>query len=341
MSQYIPTPEQFSQIVVQRSYKQMIELIDSGKVSVDYRKDTTGYTPLMIICSHYCHYDRTPNYSLGGHGYDAGAIKYLLDKGANPNACQYYPETTMGKSINFCSLPLSLVLHRYTHGEACESSLEIIKMLLTKGARPNPIQYFKDTHGSEFGGVNLTEYFKRDIYKSDDWYLAETVHNSNYGILTINVTKELLKYGCRKDTRHGANGCLTSLEVLQRCEKENRERFKLQQYKQHKDTVDKLINLLVNGVEYVEKLEADDERKRLADEAEKKRLADEADKKRLADEAEKKRLADIAERKRLADEAERKRLADEAERKKKEYEILIKERMLSNPLFAGFNFFFE
>ena len=109
--------------------------------------------------------------------------------------------------------------------------------------------------------------------------------------------------------------------------------------------------------------------KRIADEIERKRLFDIAEAKRIADEIERKILFDIAETKRIADETEQKRIdelnklaeikrqEEEAEKnrllkeeqdelifanqKKEEYAKMVKDRLKSNPLFAGFDFSFN
>jgi hypothetical protein len=111
------------------------------------------------------------------------------------------------------------------------------------------------------------------------------------------------------------------------------------------------------------------EAKRIADEIERKRLFDIAEAKRIADEIERKILFDIAETKRIADETEQKRIdelnklaeikrqEEEAEKnrllkeeqdelifanqKKEEYAKMAKDRLKSNPLFAGFDFSFN
>lgn len=312
MSTYVPTPEQFGQIVATRNYKEMYRLIDAGLVPVDYRQDTTRYTPLMIVCYHCNYYDRHSQY--GGHGYDERAIKYLLEKGANPNVCCFWPVTTQGPCFQIHTMPLSLVLSRAFHGEACMASLNIIKMLLAKGARTNPWKYNVDTNGSEFGmnKTHIDAEIKRAVYRPDDYYLAEAVANYS-SLLSVDIVKELLRYGCRQDTRHGGNGQLTPKEVLLKVKNANN--ITPLEYKSHKQNIDKLLELLDQGVEVYEKNELVSQ-KMLADEAERKRLAEEAERQRLAYEAEQRRIANESERKRLANEAEQRRIANEIECKK-------------------------
>ena len=83
------------------------------------------------MCDHYSYWDRTN--TLGGNGYDLRMIQFLLDNGADPNACKYYPPVNRGDKlyVDFCSMPLSLLIHRSCHGEAV-NILDGMIMLLKK-----------------------------------------------------------------------------------------------------------------------------------------------------------------------------------------------------------------
>lgn len=270
---YIPTPEQFAHIVARRDYKTMIGLIDSGKVPVDYRKDSSQYTPLLIICNHYDHYDRTPCYQLGGHGYDFRAIKYLLEKGADPNARPYYPVTTQGPHVQFWTTPLALVLSRIDNGEACESALDIVKILLQKGANTNIRTSYINDGCLKYPGitkVNIDADIKKAINITDELFLTETITKYRHKIC-FPIVKELIRYGCKQNVK----------EYLL---KERRQFDRIPQHSKNElAAIDKLLKLLDYGIARYEQDEQDEEnaKKKLLEEIEKKKLADE---KKMADE---------------------------------------------------------
>ena len=293
LSMSVPTYDHFNQIVSMRQYDQLRDLISSKKVPVDYRKDSTTYTALMMVCSRCGYWDSTGQ--LGGNGYDARMIKFLLDNGANPNACSFYPQTG---NIDFCSLPLSLVLFRAHHGDSCETALEIVKMLLEKGARPNPYYHLKSTRGSEFG-INIAQCNEYHTYHQDDHYLANLVNNYENSN-TLPIAKELLRHGCRTDTHHNGNGRKTARQVLTDIQNRTKELYKYDQYKSSKERLETLIRLLDDGLIKFEQTEMINlEQQRLIElEKEKQRLA-EIEKQRLIN-LENQRLAKL-EQERLAE----------------------------------------
>jgi len=298
MSLTIPSYEEIDKLLSlpRQDYSILKDLIKNKKILADHRKNSQKDTILMAICETY-----TNNNS---DNCDLNMIKFLLENGANPNACKYYlPEYGNQLFVDFCSMPLYRLIYRARQGSSI-NILDAIKLLLNYGARVNPVKYCIDTQFSEYGGADVVNYFKGGRCDKSDEYLSMCA-SSHHNYIYVEIMRELLRHGCDTNERPYNFGSKTPLENLLIKKKEN--------YHQMKNNIDMMIELLQNGVEWVEKKEQAEKYKKEQEE----RCKREQEERHRREQEERYRKEQEEKRRREQEEKHRK---EQAEKYKKEQE---------------------